>query len=69
MLIHCTHCKEKFVIDVNESSLEGKLVKCTKCNKEWVYITRSQNLENRVNDLGNISVSYTHLTLPTILLV
>tara|TARA_Y100000590_G_C15602008_1_gene970465 strand:+ start:119 stop:739 length:621 start_codon:yes stop_codon:yes gene_type:complete len=51
MLIHCNHCKDKFTVDVNASTLEGKLVKCSKCNNEWIYITRFQNLENRINDL------------------
>ena len=70
MIITCPSCKKKFNIDINLIPSEGRDLQCGSCEHIWFYKKQEPILEPlQINEDIAIPVSYTHLTLPTILRV
>ena len=42
MNLNCKYCNHDIDTDIDESSIEGKLIKCTSCDKEWIYMVKSE---------------------------
>jgi predicted Zn finger-like uncharacterized protein len=51
MNLKCKYCESEIVTDIDEPSIEGKLVKCNNCNKEWIYKSKSEYLLDKLEEL------------------
>ena len=51
MNLNCKYCKADIDTDIDESSIEGKLIQCSSCNKEWIYKLKSEYLLDKLEEL------------------
>ena len=51
MNLNCKHCKADIDINIDESSIEGKLIQCSSCNKEWIYMAKSEYILDKLEEL------------------
>ena len=51
MNLNCKHCKADIDTDIDESSIEGKLIQCSSCNKEWIYMAKSEYILDKLEEL------------------
>ena len=51
MDLNCKYCKADIDTDIEESSIEGKLIKCTSCDKEWIYMAKSEYILDKLEEL------------------
>ena len=51
MNLNCKYCKADIDTDIDESSIEGKLIQCSSCNKEWIYKLKSEYILDKLEEL------------------
>ena len=51
MNLNCKYCKADIDTDIDESSIEGKLIQCNSCNKEWIYKLKSEYILDKLEEL------------------
>ena len=51
MNLNCKYCKADIYTDIDESSIEGKLIQCSSCNKEWIYMAKSEYILDKLEEL------------------
>ena len=51
MNLNCKYCKADIDINIDESSIEGKLIQCSSCNKEWIYMAKSEYILDKLEEL------------------
>jgi predicted Zn finger-like uncharacterized protein len=51
MNLNCKYCKADIDTDIDESSIEGKLIQCSSCNKEWIYMAKSEYILDKLEEL------------------
>ena len=51
MNLNCKYCKADIYTDIDESSIEGKLIQCSSCNKEWIYKLKSEYILDKLEEL------------------
>ena len=51
MYLNCKYCKADIDTDIDESSMEGKLIQCSSCNKEWIYMAKSEYILDKLEEL------------------
>ena len=51
MNLNCKYCKADIETDIDESSIEGKLIQCSSCNKEWIYMAKSEYILDKLEEL------------------
>jgi len=51
MNLNCKYCKADIDTDIEESSIEGKLIQCNSCNKEWIYMAKSEYILDKLEEL------------------
>ena len=51
MDLNCKYCKADIDTDIDESSIEGKLIQCSSCNKEWIYKLKSEYILDKLEEL------------------
>ena len=51
MDLNCKYCKADIDTDIDESSIEGKLIQCSSCNKEWIYMAKSEYILDKLEEL------------------
>ena len=51
MNLNCKYCKADIDTDIEESSIEGKLIQCSSCNKEWIYMAKSEYILDKLEEL------------------
>ena len=51
MNLNCKYCKADIDSDIDESSIEGKLIQCSSCNKEWIYMAKSEYILDKLEEL------------------
>ena len=51
MDLNCKYCKADIYTDIDESSIEGKLIQCSSCNKEWIYKLKSEYILDKLEEL------------------
>jgi predicted Zn finger-like uncharacterized protein len=51
MNLNCKYCKTVIDTDIDESSIEGKLIQCSSCNKEWIYMAKSEYILDKLEEL------------------
>ena len=51
MNLNCKYCKTVIDNDIEESSIEGKLIQCSSCNKEWIYMAKSEYILDKLEEL------------------
>ena len=51
MNLNCKYCKTVIDNDIEESSIEGKLIQCNSCNKEWIYMAKSEYILDKLEEL------------------
>lgn len=51
MNLNCKYCKADIDTDIDESSIEGKLIQCNSCNKEWIYMAKSEYILDKLEEL------------------
>ena len=51
MNLNCKYCKVDIETDIDESSIEGKLIQCSSCNKEWIYMAKSEYILDKLEEL------------------
>jgi len=51
MNLNCKYCKADIDNDIDESSIEGKLIQCSSCNKEWIYKLKSEYILDKLEEL------------------
>jgi predicted Zn finger-like uncharacterized protein len=51
MNLNCKYCKADIDTDIEESSIEGKLIQCSSCNKEWIYKLKSEYILDKLEEL------------------
>ena len=51
MNLNCKYCKTVIDNDIEESSIEGKLIQCSSCNKEWIYKLKSEYILDKLEEL------------------
>ena len=54
MNLNCKYCKADIDTNIDESSIEGKLIQCSSCNKEWIYMARSEYILDKLEELDLI---------------
>ena len=53
MLIACKYCQNNFILNKNETELEGVLITCEHCAENWLYESRTNYLEGKLTELDN----------------
>ena len=51
MYLNCKYCNVDIDTDIDESSIEGKLIQCSSCNKEWIYMAKSEYILDKLEEL------------------
>ena len=51
MNFQCKNCKNKIIINEDESTLEGKLITCNLCKEGFIYHSHTFFLESRLTEL------------------
>lgn len=51
MNLNCKYCKADIDTDIDELSIEGKLIQCSSCNKEWIYKLKSEYILDKLEEL------------------
>ena len=51
MNLNCKYCKADIDTNIDESSIEGKLIQCSSCNKEWIYMAKSEYILDKLEEL------------------
>ena len=51
MNLNCKYCKADIDTDIDESSIESKLIQCSSCNKEWIYMAKSEYILDKLEEL------------------
>jgi outer membrane murein-binding lipoprotein Lpp len=51
MYLNCKYCNVDIDTDIDESSIEGKLIQCSSCDKEWIYMTKSECILDKLEEL------------------
>ena len=51
MSLNCKYCKADIDTDIDESSIEGKLIQCSSCDKEWIYMAKSEYILDKLEEL------------------
>ncbi|MDC3295474.1 hypothetical protein OAU69_01035 [Candidatus Pelagibacter sp.] len=51
MNLNCKYCKADIDINIDESSIEAKVIQCGSCNKEWIYKLKSEYILDKLEEL------------------